>query len=470
MHRIVSSSHSGPRAGILAACALAILCALAATSVVAQETTAAPSSEPSEQAPPEAEPEARPTGLPKGVDWTFNLDASIGAFGFANSLYTNPKPGQPSGDLGDDWFEGSIKPGLSFTYTSSESWQFYGKVSGVGERTYGAAPSLVGEDASSFNVEDLHIGWRSGGENELEFTLGRAQYRLGHGFLLWDGAAEGGTRGGYWTNARKAFELAAIGRVKPGNHTFEAFYLDKDELPEADADNQLWGANYEYAIGEHTTLGATYMSFSADPLVAPQRDGLDVYNARAYTAPFSGLRGLSFEAEYALEDNGDALDSEGWTALAGYQFDFAWAPKLSYRYAFFEGDDPATAANEAFDPLLLGFYDWGTWWQGEIAGEYAVSNSNLISHLVRLHVTPTDAIGTGLMFWDFQIDQPASLGPLVTADDFAFEIDWYMDWSLNDNFILSLVAAYADPGKAVEQAYARTDNFTYGMVYLAYSY
>ena len=53
--------------------------------------------------------------------------------------------------------------------------------------------------------------------------------------LLWDGAAEGGTRGGYWTNARKAFELAAIGRFKPGNHTIEAFYLDKDELPEADS-------------------------------------------------------------------------------------------------------------------------------------------------------------------------------------------------------------------------------------------
>ena len=39
--------------------------------------------------------------------------------------------------------------------------------------------------------------------------------------------------GGYWTGARKAFEFAAIGRFKPGNHTFEAFYLDKDDMPEA---------------------------------------------------------------------------------------------------------------------------------------------------------------------------------------------------------------------------------------------
>ena len=73
----------------------------------------------------------------------------------------------------------------------------------------------------------------------------------------------------------------------------------------------------------------------------------------------------------------------------GYEFgDVAWKPKLSYRYAFFEGDDPATATNEGFDSLIPGFYDWGTWWQGEIAGEYFLSNSNLISHQVRLHLAP----------------------------------------------------------------------------------
>ena len=32
-----------------------------------------------------------------------------------------------------------------------------------------------------------------------------------------------------------------------------------------------------------------------------------------------------------------------------------------------------TPKNEAFDPLFLGFNDWGTWWQGEIAGEFLLS-------------------------------------------------------------------------------------------------
>ena len=66
----------------------------------------------------------------------------------------------------------------------------------------------------------------------------------------------------------------------------------------------------------------------------------------------------------------------------------AWKPKVTYRYASFQGDDPATTKNEGFDPLLPGFYDWGYWWQGEIVGEYIALNSNLVSNLVRVHLTP----------------------------------------------------------------------------------
>ena len=120
----------------------------------------------------------------------------------------------------------------------------------MGERTFAAPPSLVGEDASSFKIEDLSLGWRSGkslggSENLLDFTVGRTQYKIGHGFLLWDGGGEGGSRGGYWSNARKAWQFAAVGRLKPKNHTLEVFYLDRDEVPESETGTRLWGANYE---------------------------------------------------------------------------------------------------------------------------------------------------------------------------------------------------------------------------------
>ena len=231
--------HSFPDRNALAA---GILLALAATPALAEEPATTPAAE------AEAEATFQVPGLPEGLNWTFNFDASAGTFGFADSLYTNPKPEQPSGDLSDNWSEASVKPALSAEYTTSSSSQIYGKFSAVGVRTFGAAPSLVGDDASSFDIEDAYIGWRSGtsidglGENVLDFTVGRTQYKVGHGLLLADGSGDGGSRGGYWTGARKAFEFAAIGRFKPGNHTFEAFYLDKDDMPEADSDSKLWGA------------------------------------------------------------------------------------------------------------------------------------------------------------------------------------------------------------------------------------
>jgi len=414
----------------------------------------------------------RPTGLPKKVEWTFNFDAGLGAFGFGNSLYTDVRP-DPSGDLSDNWFESYAKPALSARVHAGKG-EFFGKISAVGERTYSAPPPLVGSEASSFMIEDLYVGWRSGkalavGENALEFTFGRAQYKIGHGLLLWDGGGEGGTRGGFWSNARKAWALAGVARFHAKKNTLEAFYLDRNEVPEAESGTRVAGGNYERAIGKATTLGASYLHFMSDS--TPARDGMNVFNLRAYTAPLRKLPKLSFEAEYAREDNGDLRKSTAWNVQGAYELSkVSWTPKLSYRYAFFQGDDPATTANESFDMLLPGFYDWGTWWQGEIGGEYFLSNSDLISHQLRVHVKPSESIGGGLIGYAFKFDQLPTSPPGVTSKDIATEIDAYTDWSVNGNFIVSFVAALAHPQAAATQAYGRSSNFTYGMIYVAYAY
>jgi len=421
------------------------------------------------------QPEERSTGLPLGIHWNFNFDAGWGSFGFGNSLYDNPKEPVPE-NLSDQWFEGYVKPAISGSHRFASSAEVYGTVSVVGERTYGSVPDLYGFDVSSFGPEDASIGWRSGksigdSENLVDLTIGRAQYTLGHGLLLWDGAAEGGSRGGYWTNARKAFEFAAIARVKPGAHLGEFFYLDKDELKEGDTGTRVLGGNYEYSPAETTTVGVTYMKLFAHEDLEPGRDGLNVFNLRAYSAPLPRSPGLSFEFEYASERNGDALDSNAWTLLGAYQLgNLAWKPKLSYRYAFFQGDNPGTTANEAFDPLLPGFHDWGSWWQGEIGGEYFLSNSNLISHQIRAHVEPGENISGGVIVYNFRLDQPQAVAPTVTKKDVAIETDFYTDWKLSKNLTASFVVAFASPGTAVEQASGRTSSFRYGMLYLAYSY
>jgi len=415
---------------------------------------------------------ARSTGLPKQVQWKFNFDAGLGAFGFGNSLYTQAHP-DPSGNLGDDWIESYAKPALSAVYPL-KTGSVYGAASVVGERTCAAPPSAVGEDASSFQVEDLYIGWRSGkalsiGDDALDVQVGRMPYRIGRGFLIQDGGGEGGSRGGYWSNARKAWEFAEVITFKPKHHTFQVFYLDRAEVPETRTGTRLWGANYDLAWGEANTVGATFIGAMSDSL--PNRDGMSVVNLRAYVSPFKRLPFLSLGAEYANESNGSKLTSNAWMAEAAYEFaSVAGKPKVSYRYAFYQGDDPSTEKSEAFDPLFPGFYDWGTWWQGEIAGEYFLSNSNLASHQARVHFTPTESLGTGLIGYLFRNDHPESFGPGVTSKNIASEVDAYADWKVNRNFSLSFILAYGNPQEALAQGYQRTQNFTYGMAYVTYSY
>ena len=64
----------------------------------------------------------------------------------------------------------------------------------------------------------------------------------------------------------------------------------------------------------------------------------------------------------------------------------------------------------------------------------------------------------------------ASVGAAVTSRDVAFELDWSLDWNVNQNFTFSFVGAYANPGLAVQQAFDRTDDFAYGMIFVGYSY
>ena len=451
----------------------AALILITSTYVRTQETTPTPPAD-TQKTDTQEKKEERSTGLPEKVKWKFNFDAAWGTFGFGNSLYTDVRP-DPSGNLSENWFEGFIKPALSASFALGNS-ELYGKVSGVGERTYGAPPSLVGESASSFKQEDVYIGWRSGkslgsSENLLDFTFGRAPYTIGHGLLVWDGTGEGGSRGGFWSNARKAWKYAGIARLKPKNHTIEGFYLDRDDVPESNTGTRMAGVNYEYAAGKNSTFGATYLKAFAHASVLPDRDGMNLFTARAYTAPIPKLSDLSFELEYAYEENHKRMHSTAWNVLGAYQLSkVPWKPKFSYRYAFFEGDNPNTPENEAFDSLYPGFYDWGTWWQGEIGGEYFLANSNNISHQARIHMSPTPKLGWGVMGYWFHIDQPRTFGPGATSSDAAFEFDTYADWKFYKNFTLSLVGAFANPHKAVQQAYNRTSTFSYGMVYIAYSF
>ena len=72
-----------------------------------------------------------------------------------------------------------------------------------------------------------------------------------------------------------------------------------------------------------------------------------------------------------------------------------------------------------------------------------------------VHVTPSD-VGTGLIFLDFKLDQPASFAPGVTSKDVATELDGYTDWKVNDNFTVSFVLAFGESAGSGGAGFRRT--------------
>ena len=113
---------------------------------------------------------------------------------------------------------------------------------------------------------------------------------------------------------------------------------------------------------------------------------------------------------------------------------------------------------------------WSTCWQGEIAGEYFLSNSNLISHQVRVQTTPTARLGSGVIVYEFLADQPTTCAPGLVSRNIGLEVNAYADWAINGNFPLSLAGGGADPGEVVQRVSGRTAGFALGLLYLAYKY
>ena len=90
--------------------------------------------------------------------------------------------------------------------------------------------------------------------------------------------------------------------------------------------------------------------------------------------------------------------------------------------------------------------------------------------MLRIHTEPRDSIGTGLIYFDYSLDQPGSYQGGVSSSDLAKEINWYMDWSPNERLTFSFVLARNNPGPAVEEAFGRSETFKYAMVFMSFSY
>jgi hypothetical protein len=163
-------------------------------------------------------------------------------------------------DPNAEWLEGYFKPGLSFEKQLDTVAVLYGKLSAVSSYTWGTDAFDTG-DTGATTLEEAYLAIRGdlGGGFSYDLSLGPRELTLGTGMLIANGATSGFERGALKLGPRKAWEQAAIGRLSFGDVTGTAFYIDPNELPSTDGNNELAGLDIRFDDPASGYLGATFV-------------------------------------------------------------------------------------------------------------------------------------------------------------------------------------------------------------------
>ena len=400
----------------------------------------------------------------------FAVDAKAVVF-----LQDNPWFGEAVANIGadtDTWAEFAIEPAIYLTFNRVLGGELFGGFSGVGTKNFGESAdglSVGFDNPEEATLELAYGGWRRdfGEDISLEALGGNFDYQIGTGFLIIDGGADGGNRGGFYLGARSSGRAGALVRLTVGNLLAEGFYIGNNPRREG-IRGEVAGGNLEYDFSGWAKIGATFLQVVDidNPEPGDLRDKLRTYDFRAEASPIDNL---TLSGELALQRGGDIFDGEGWWVQAHYAFGHVpFQPTLTYRYAVVTGDDPATPDDEGFEPLAYGFTDYEQWYQGEITGNWIFSNTNQRTHLIKGSAALTDRLTLTGAWLNIQLDEPAELG--VSSDNFGNEINVFLDWSVNDHLFLSAAAATLFPGDGAEQFTGGDRTWSHFMFYASVSY
>ena len=350
-------------------------------------------------------------------------------------------------------------------------------VTGIYTRTWGddASGLTIGlPETHEASLEQAHFGWRSGSifesldKDALTIRYGHFDYVVGSGLLLADGNSDGGERGGWWMSTRRTFRNSFLATLKSGDWKAEGFYLENKARFDG-VEGYGYGANFEYEfVGAGLSTGLLYIKIPNQTHSNGEFEGHDSWALRGDWAITTNL---NLSGEYVYQSRYSNTHPKGWFLKGAYQWnEHTWLPEISYRYAHFDGDDLSTSGNEEFATIAYGFTDYGSWFQGEITGNYPLGNSNLKSHMLRLQLFPNDDLVLNVIYYDFRLDQPQIFGDPVASTDWGDEIDLTVDWALSDRLLLIGTCGLLLPGQAAINWTGGDKNWTSFMLYASYSY
>lgn len=389
---------------------------------------------------------------------------------FGNApLFTqgNPLARDPA-DVGTyTWLDGYLELGVAgITQVDTIPLYVYGGITNIVSVTL--QPDLFESDDRIFSsLEDLYGGLVYGYRTDnsrfgINLSAGRQDYRISNGLLFANAAGNGGDRATILSNPRTAFDNTVIGRIRWNDIRLEGFYLDPNELPLIDSQTEFVGANLEYDNNRSVQLGLSYIhvpSSSSSYFTLTDtfpREGLNVIYPRVRFSNLFGLDGLWLQAEYAHQwnDNFDMAANAAWGQLGYTVRELPWTPTLSYRYAYFSGDDPSTSAFERFDPLLSGGNP-DTWIQGTSLVKL-YQNSNLITHQAVLRLSPSQRFDLSLQYIHLSAAERNNLGgaqalSFLESSEIGQEVTLTGRYNLSRNFLIYASGSVAFPGAAIQQ-------------------
>lgn len=390
---------------------------------------------------------------------TFTGEAAVGTFQ-SQETYGNSKS-SPS------WQEGYVKYGLTGDKTLNDG-ELFGSVSAVSGGTWGdgdAGGATTGDERKT-KLEELFIGYRTG---KFELSVGRQSFSVGDGFIINGDALNLGSGldsvateitpnrgGGLWLAPRKAFGNTAILRVG-GDEGWRSdiYWLQSDNAGQAST--EMAGINIENnnqygVVGFLYNQGLSVDEKEANFFELNKRDGQKTMSVRFQGN--AGVENLFLSSEYVKQTQGDdSKDADAWYAEAGWTFaDTAWSPSVNYRF---------TRYDNGYDPLFYGFSrGYGTWFQGEVAANYAGTSGNNIDsdiHSINIKASPTEMLSVGAVYFDISNTKNG------TGKNDAKELDIWAEWVVNENLIVSPLVGFYTP-KSSTSNQGNTDTNMYAQV------
>jgi len=444
-----------------------------------------------------------------------------GSYNYRSSLnYLSGGASRPPSKILDPaWLEADVAPEIRTTVKLNGTTTLNTDVSAVFAQTFGSGDasllSTTAGNPGSLALEQAWVSLKTGvpfglkGDSTV-IKLGPQDFFIDDAFLVGLGTKDLGDRAAYYLGPKIAFtgpgtvnlnydpvraDFFALGVRSDQRATFGA---DQPHTNFAGFDVTLFknaatpGADGALNYGDRASYATfTYMNlYDADTNPAngfgnpdisdARRQGLNVLSLSVggNVLPFAFLNlhdNASIYGQFVKEYNSGTDrygNSKNVNALAyyiepGYTFNaLSWAPHVYYRFSYFSGQKNSDAASTktSYDPLFYYSFirsEFGSWYMGEITGNYVVGNSNIQVNQIGASVTPpihlftkTDSLKLDLIAYDFDMVNPQQYGASTKKlDD---EVDLAAEYTINPLTYVNGAIGIAVPGKGGREMAAAT--------------